>query len=795
MKCIQNLAKAYLDSSRLRRRLVIWSIVLSTVLVLTIGNFYVMSITNDIMHYERKFAIYDGYYMNVTKRQMDVVSNNENIIIHTVCNQLNRKATYNNENKTFYLQNVNEEYMDKFNYRIQSGTYPKKSDEIALTESSIREKQVGIGDKVVLNLIDEDNKVQSKEFLLTGIIKDRGYDISKRKGFISDEYINDIGEDEVSSYMYFSVIDTLDKTSLIRGIAEKSGIDAENIQTKYGTQRNMSEYLVIALLVTFLSIITVSNIFTYNIVQRVNTIGLLKAVGMTNRQLKKLFLKEGLHYYLKGIVIGIPIGIVFNIYTFINWFKGTNDSKFSFWEYTKTYFSIGLENNSYLILLIVTLILQGGAVWLAIKIPSRKVKRMSIVNSIHYVDKIKVKKSKRKKIGLKSPVLKLAYANLNNNIFKTILSVITMSINVILFIYVTHYVSYTTSDDMVTRGFIGDIDVYHIDNNDMIYIDKIEGIENEFISVTEDAKIPTSEVTITDNYQEKVQKLQEYQDNHEDADIVLYSYNDNMLEAMYKYMRTPYTIEELRRMKNWCMVFDLDTFNEYDYKVGETFTINSQVVEIVGEISKYKWSKYITPPLLVSSDFIDNNYSKEELEYSRVCMNIDEDYYNNVKQKIKNRFEDNNKVHVSCIDEELKKMEDKRFYLVLLMYGLVAIIAAISLFMMINIIYTSIINRKKDFGVLRAVGMTKRQFKKYLVFEGNILIFFITIIGVPIGYVISKLGFDNFARLPENSGFVFEFPYWTIIIIPIYYIIIRIIIKMSINKMDKESVGDLIRYI
>jgi putative ABC transport system permease protein len=167
-----------------------------------------------------------------------------------------------------------------------------------------------------------------------------------------------------------------------------------------------------------------------------------------------------------------------------------------------------------------------------------------------------------------------------------------------------------------------------------------------------------------------------------------------------------------------------------------------------------------------------------------VGLNISDNRYEDVKNKIVERFHYDEDVYITYMDEEVKKMHEQRGNFCIMIYSFIGMIAMISFCILFNIIYASIVNRKREFGMLRAIGMTKKQFNKYLVFEGNILITLSSIISIPAGYLLTKLSFYNFAKIPENSEFVFRFPYWCLVIIPIYYGIIRLIIKISLKRMD-----------
>lgn len=797
MGCIKKISKAYSSSSKLRSRLIVGAIMVSTILVLLVGSFHVFRKIGLTMSYEKTMAEYDGFFMYVNDRQIEEVKSNENVVEYAIIDVTIAKANFNNEQ--FCLQNVDANYMDRFNYNIDEGFYPVKENEIALTKNVIKEQNINIGDKINLNLINKkDNSVQSKEFILTGIVEDRGYDKYKSRGFISKKYIDNVNENETVKNIYISVEKSLKSPDLLfRQIAQTSGIKISQMRYRQNLG-NSIDHLLVAILIIIFGIFTISSIFSYSIIERVNSIGLLKAVGMTNKQLRKLFSREWIWYYIKGIPISIIIGSVM-IYSFIlkMVYKADYAKQFTFMEYIKTYISIGVRDNVFLSLLIFILFLEAIGVWLAFKIPSRKVKKMSVIDSINYIDKIKTKKTKIKNKKIKNPSFKLAYVYINNNRLKTVLSVLAISISVILFMYFSHFFTYNTSELSAIKRLVGDIGIKDIDYNDLSYINEIEGIESKAIMVGTIAKTPIDDIEIAHSSIEKLQQLQKYKDNNEDADINIYGFNDSMLELKYKYMKTPYTLEELKTMEDWCMVFDVDIFDEYNYNIGHTFIINNKEIKVVGEIDVLiNDTKYITPPLLIKMDFINNNYTETELNYSQVGLNIKEDRYDDVKSKIVKKFKYKEEEYgIYYIDEELNEFRQKNIYRVSIMNIFVIMTAIISLCMVINIIYASIINRKKEFGMLRAIGMTEKQLTKYLYYEGNILITLITVVSIPISYIILKLNYNEFISFPENSGFAFKFPYWCLIIIPVYYVIIRLIIKISFKKINKESVVDLIRCI
>jgi putative ABC transport system permease protein len=795
MKCIDKMCKANLASSKLRRRLVIWSIILSTILVIGVGNLCISSLVQRNIHYEGKMATYDGYYKDITQRQQEEVIKNEQIKDHGVINELKTQLIINQHK--IDTQYVNENYLNEFNYNIEEGYYPKEKNEIAVTATAIEKfglSNVNIGDEISIDTRGKDSKT---DFVISAIIKDRTYDAKKEKIFVSEKYINEIKAEEIEKTLLISVNKSLNKSDSVNNIAQMAGIKKDQIRSKGSlSNSNVFGYTIIILLVIALSIITVSNIFSYTLTERINTIGLLKAVGMTNRQLRQLFKKEGLYYYVKGVSGGIIAGLLTNIGIIVMSYDDSVKQIFSLSEYIKIYNVISLKNNYYLMLLVITCILEMIAILISIKIPSRKVNKMSIVSAIHFVDKIKVKKTKVRNIKFKNPSLKLAYVNLKNNKLKTVTSVLTMSICIILFLYLTSFLTYMDSETMVRRGMLGeDIDIHGFSMKDMQFIDSLQGVETIKTRLSAIGNISPNEVKVKETYIEEIKELQKHIDNNEDLKVQLFSYSNSILQTQYKYIDSMYTVDELKDKHDWCLIYDYNDISNYE--IGDVLTIDNRKLTIIGKINriKYGYVELSVPPILVNDNFILDNYDINESNINIIGLDIQQEYCEDVKEKINTYFEHDDSSYFYYYDEQFQKQKNAKKAGSLLGYVFISAIGIIGILMLINSIYTSIISRKREFGMLRAVGMTRYQFNKYLYFEGNIITILITIIGVSGGYLISKMSYNFFVSVPGNEDFAFEFPYWALSIIIIYYIVIRGIIKISMKRMDKESVVDMIRHI
>lgn len=799
MKCIDRLSKGYLSSSVLRRRLIIWAVALSTILVLAVGS---LSLTNYVfskIYYKERIAEFDASFSNTSTRQLNEIKSNQAITNYGISHSL-KSWTYLNDNTRIRLSNIDENYMKKFGYELKEGFYPEKENEIALTETALEELGLkgSIGDTVYVFANKEET--ERKDFILSGIVKDRFYDSDKSKGFVSEDYIFLNAEEEMNTTIFISIHKTLNTSSAIDNVAEEAGITSEKITTMRFQTEGSLEYLLVALLIIALSVITISNIFSYSIIERINGIGLLKAVGMTTKQLKQLFKKEGLYYYIKGVPIGLILGSALNLIVLVMMYENIGSGTYSLMDFLRLFISIGIRSKVYIILLISVLFLEAIALLIAILIPSRKVKKMSIVNAIHFVDNLNVKKTKRKNSIFKNPSLKLAYVNLFNNKLKTILSILSISICIAIFIYFSTTLSYMKPEALARRGQFGDIDIHGLSLDDIESLKEMQGINKLYIRVGAKGKMPVEEVKIKDTYIEELEKFERYKAKNNDLDIQLYGYNDTLLDLQSIYINSDVDLDYLKKNEDWCLIFDFHKIG--DYKIGDYLTIDDKKIKIIGTLRRlpnyWGWSESTAPALVVNMGYVRKSYDTYDTDkYSGniASVNVNKNEYEKVKENIKIQFKDNENLRFDYIDEEIKREENAQNGMILIGYSLVIIIAAISLFMLVNSIYTSIISRKREFGMLRAIGMTRQQFHKYLNFEGNIITVCITLLGIPAGYKLGRISYDGFVNFPGNEGFEFKFPYWSLLIIVLYYFIIRTIIKVSMKRMDKETVVDLIRQV
>ena len=125
------------------------------------------------------------------------------------------------------------------------------------------------------------------------------------------------------------------------------------------------------------------------------------------------------------------------------------------------------------------------------------------------------------------------------------------------------------------------------------------------------------------------------------------------------------------------------------------------------------------------------------------------------------------------------------------LYGFIIVISLIGITNIFNTITTNMELRQKEFAMLKSIGMTKHEFKRMIrletVFIGFKSLFYGIIIGTSLSYVI-------YYFLTKESNQPYNLPLLAIIIsITAVFLLITMLMKYSLNKINKQNTIETIR--
>jgi putative ABC transport system permease protein len=281
----------------------------------------------------------------------------------------------------------------------------------------------------------------------------------------------------------------------------------------------------------------------------------------------------------------------------------------------------------------------------------------------------------------------------------------------------------------------------------------------------------------------------------------LFGFDNSLLEDLKQYVTEgDLSINDL---KNNNYVFIYDSRGYFQYKIGDKVKLeyiidkDNVIVEefiIKGKVSKNPnwlgWSN-IGPTFITHEETFTREF--REARIGRVNINFEKDKAGKMEKALKALVANNDEITYDSY-KEVKEKNDSSFRgLKVVAYSLLGIIALIGVMNVINTMITSILSRKKEFGLLQAVGLTNKQLTKMLQIEG---LYYAVISGITSIVLGTTLGYIFFQMFKKSATYaVYNLPILPIVMVAFIFVILQLSITHLVkNKLNKDSIVDRIRH-
>lgn len=797
--------KKDLKNNKIGSLLIILTIMLATALITVIG-ITAISIEKKLQQQLiMKSGSAYGYFKNVSDKQLQSLKKDNNI--QSVGEQ---KVIGNILNQDISSPRLVLEYMDKnmfsFNNKeLEIGALPVKSNEIAVERWVLDKLKINptIGTVVTLryekNVENEDENKQPFDnmteeiFILRGILKDTKS--SKENNFseiiTSKEFINKNYEQD--QYKYFVGVKLNNKQHIEQQLFEIGSsaglqykdifLNDEYIKAQSANWEVIIPALVIILIIIFTAFVVIYNIFHVSIVSKVQQIGLLSVLGATPKQVKKIIFREGLFLSL----IGIPFGVL-------------GGCLLSFLISTK--FNLDNERLQIYItphIIIIAIFVSLFTAIISIRKPAKVASKISPIEAVRYSGIDSYKKGRLRKKCKIVNLANLAFINLWRNREKTFITILSLSMSGILFFVFSTILSsmnvenlvetYIRSDFQLNTGLQAISSKDDVLNNDLINeIKGIQGVKNV------DAVYYTP-IIIENSY--KAQEIGESEREKMNSD--LYGFNENLISELKNYLIEGHIfVSQVKSSQEVLLVQDSKWSSHY--KVGDKITISSifqgkdvkKEFYISGIVSRnIEWLGWSGdgPTFITSSDVITSEFDNKKV--MRLSIDIGRNY-EEIKTILKGIESRGNVTFVDKREFRDKQEQDIRIMRTA-MLSLVGIIGIIAVINQINTMVTSIFSRRKEMGILQAIGLSDNQLVKLFQMEGLYILLIGIVISVPLGSILGYLFYTVFNKMATYS--VYKYPLLPVTLFLIIILVIQLLITFVItNKLKKDSIVNRIQY-
>ena len=755
------------------------------------------------------------------------------------------KIESSNEYKPYmYITSVNKEYFNEL--KLVDGSFPKNENEVVISNHVITNGGLNykVGDIVTFTYgsrnIDGDitlanSELVDGEFLtnegthtykIVGIVDRSNFESYSASGYTA--FTVDVNSDNgnVNLYVMFNKNKKIIKQSeeLAKELNYNGDINYNSTllalygESTYGNvMSSMGGMMIIMLsLVSIGCIIVIYNSFAISVMERKKEFGLLSSIGTTKRQLSHTVFFEALVVGVIGIILGILgayIGIGCVILIINNLISDMLEYKLHL-----------VTNPLFIIIPVIFMIIVIGV---SAFIPSRRASKVSPIEAIRQNDDIKINK---KKIRTSKLVLKLfgiegeiALKNIKRNKKKYRVTIVSLFISIVLFISFSSYMNYTLNTASSVMGEVPyDYQIsYFGDDNDIDALDKISEIIKSN-DVKEYVSYSASNLSIIGNYI--------YSDEY--LDFYKSAYGDDGIKALtnlkYQYISI-YILDDISYNKykeligldkdsvillnkfkgvsygnNKRVNYDIPVINNGDINIKIcNFDDNDEDVDTTKYCNKKIDNIFITNKsfdlieefsymsdfkLIVNKKLYDN-ISDSGTHYTQ--YNIISDNTDNI-DKLTKELDKYDNVNYTNVKESMKQANNMILVVKILMYGFIGLITLIGVTSVFNTISTSMALRKREFAVLRSIGLTRKGFNKILFFESLFFGLKSLIYAIPVSLGVTIIIHYALADMMSINSIVIP---WKAIIISIVSVFVIVLLTMmySTSKIKKHNIIEQIR--
>lgn len=846
MSVLNRLTIKNLRLNKKRTIVTIIGIILSTALMVGIGLLF--SSFQDLMI--RDTIGYNGKYeANYSDVDLDKLNNikNKNFTYFYEKPIGFSKIESSNEYKPYmYITSVNKEYFNEL--KLVDGSFPKNENEVVISNHVITNGGLNykVGDIVTFTYgsrnIDGDITLANSELVdgedltnegtytykIVGIVDRSNFESYSASGYTV--FTLDVNSDKgnVNLYVMFNKNKKIIKQSeeLAKELNYNGDINYNSTllalygESTYGNvMSSMGGMMIIMLsLVSIGCIIVIYNSFAISVMERKKEFGLLSSIGATKRQLSHTVFFEAVVVGVIGIILGILgayIGIGCVILIINNLISDMLEYKLHL-----------VTNPLFIIIPVIFMIIVIGV---SAFIPSRRASRVSPIEAIRQNDDIKINK---KKIRTSKLALKLfgiegeiALKNIKRNKKKYRVTIVSLFISIVLFISFSSYMNYTLNTASSVMGEVPydyQISYFGDDpNNDKEALDKINEIVKSS-DVKEYVSYSVSNLSIIGNYTYSDEYLDFYKSAYGDDGIkalnnLKYQYisilvlDDNSYNKYKKLIgldkdrvillnkfkgvsygnnkRVNYNIPVIN---NGNINIKICNFDDNDEDVDTTKYCNKNIDNIFVTNKSFDLIEefsYMDDFKLIVNKKLYDSISDSSTHYTQ--FNIISDNTNNIDKLTKDLDKYSN-VNYTNIKEAMKQANNLILVVKILMYGFISLVTLIGVTSVFNTMSTSMALRKREFAVLRSIGLTNRGFNKILFFESLFFGMKSLIFAIPVSIGITVLIHYTLADMVSISTIIIPWKYIIISIVSVF-VIVLLTMMYSTSKIKKHNIIEQIR--
>ena len=557
--------------------------------------------------------------------------------------------------------------------------------------------------------------------------------------------------------------------------------------------------IVGVLLIVITGYLIIYNIFQISIIQDIQSYGQLKTLGTTKRQIKRLINRQALRLSMIGIPTGLLVGFFIGRALVPFLMNGT--------IYTA---DAGIRVTVNPLIFIGSAVFALFTVFVSVRKPAKIAGKVSAIEAVRYTENDAAAFGKRTTKDRKSThgakLHFMALANLGRNRKRTVLVIVSMTLSLVLFNTVFTLSGGFDIDKYIAKFLDTDFVISTADYFQFRFETSESELSENFIDAVrqndnfvDGGRLYTSRL-LEEGFSVEQDAFSNYNtDEHGNALVDLYGADDFLLNNMETVEGT-IDLEKLKTGKYVLLSVectdDGTIIDNPNISVGDTVRLNHLTMDGLSSSTNGSYDFIIMAKVRTNENSMTTRntgstrfYLPTEI-YLPLCnqphlvsfpFNVNAGTENEMGEFLNSYIDSIERSMDFASKETYVKSFDSLTSLIITIGGALSIIIGIiGIANFVNSVLTSVITRKKEFAMLQSIGMTGKQLKRMLSFEGLYYAVGTIIISVVLGVLSSVVIVRGI-----SSGiwfFTYQFVMWPMLVIYPFLIILTVVIPALLYR-------------
>jgi len=688
------------------------------------------------------------------------------------------------------------------------GEYPTAEDEIMIPRWVLEKLGITvpeIGMEITFIVIEKNEYANPKTFRLSGWFTNYTY---IRTGsldilYVSEEYAVNSGYSRGAVQFKFKNDDI---NTNVEMLAEDLGITIEdmNVVPMFRMSDTDTMVLYAAVIIIIILLMLTGGLLIYNVLlisvsKDIRFYGLLKAVGMTQRQIKSTVYNQIMRLCIVGVPAGLLTALIFSYFIVPGFITAMNMGN------ADTGIVISFNPLIYIGSVIFTV---ATAVLGAVQ-PAKKAARISPIEAIRYTEVTVGRKSTNRSVYGNS--MKIAWRNVFRVRRQAIVVFASLFLGLTMLLMVTTLIDAMNVDNFVNSYNYSDIELRNefaryiggtlekqMITPDML--DRFAALNGltamrtyylESVLLTYDSEMYGKYVEMmAERFGEEF--TDEYLDENFIASVISLTPED--IEGFNRGAETPIDIEAFERGEFAFISIDepelLNMINDIEITMFPAETVLK--IPFGGFIPAYYKVHFggIAPNIYVSQSFMESLFDDPTIY--KVELDVEEKYQKEALDRIDTITNGVHEITRVSRYETREEMKGAKTMMYILGGGISVILGLIGIFNFVNLMFTQILTRKHEITMLESIGQTKKQTRKMLISEGMIYAVISSLLVCIFGNAITYGLFKMFQQQADYA--IYRFPLLQLAVMILVVVIVCITIPLAAyNSISKNTIVERLR--